>query len=72
MAYRWAIFRNKHPLLGSGFELFVIALLIFSVVLPLVSESMFSLATAASLWLFGLTSVCVFARSEKYQSSMPN
>ncbi|KAB0300341.1 hypothetical protein F2Z80_25020 [Vibrio fortis] len=70
MSYRWARFRQSHSFLGAAFELFIVALCIFSLGLPFLSESLFTLQISSALLLFCFVLMFTFARSEKLRRSM--
>ncbi len=70
MIYRWALFRHKYSFLGAACELFVVALFLFSIALPLISETLLNLQISSALWGFCLSLFFVFSRSEKLRRSM--
>lgn len=70
MSYRWARFRHNHSFVGAAFELLIVALCIFSLALPFVSESLVTLQISSALLLFCFVLMFTFARSDKLRSSM--
>lgn len=70
MSYRWALFRHNYSFIGAAFELCIVALCIFSLALPLVSESLLTLQISSALLLFCFILMFIFARSDKLRSSM--
>lgn len=50
MSYRWALFRHNYSFIGAAFEIFIVALCIFSLALPLVSESLLTLQISSGYY----------------------
>lgn len=70
MIYRYALFRHKYSFWGGLCELFVVALFLFSIALPLISETLLSLQVSSALWVFCFILFFVFSRSDKLRRSM--
>ncbi|PTO57749.1 hypothetical protein CWN88_13500 [Vibrio splendidus] len=70
MAYRWATFTNRHPILGFGCEVFVIILSIVSVSLPLISESLSAIGVSACLTTLCFILFSLFLRSDKLRRNI--
>lgn len=70
MVYKWALFRHQNRSLGRILELFVIALSVVSIVLPLISEEIWVLGIASCLALFCLITFAFFAVSDKARIRM--
>lgn len=73
MVYKLAIFRHHHPLLGAGYELFVVLMAFSSVILPLIyEENLLVLGISSGLIIICFNLFLLFSKVDKIRRSMPN
>ncbi len=73
MVYKLAIFRHHYPLLGAGYELFVVLMAFSSVILPLIyEESLLVLGISSGLIIICFNLFLLFSKVDKIRRSMPN
>ncbi|WP_228609404.1 hypothetical protein, partial [Vibrio lentus] len=73
MIYKLAMFRHQHPIIGAGFEFFVVLMAFSSITFPLIyEESLLVLGISSGLFIICFTLFLFFAKIEKIRRSMPN
>lgn len=73
MVYKLALFRHHHPIIGAGFELFVVLMAFSSITLPLIyEENLLVLGISSGIFIICFTLFLIFAKVDKIRRSMPN
>lgn len=73
MVYKLALFRHHHPIIGVGFELFVVLMAFSSIILPLIyEESLLVLGISSVIFIICFTLFLLFAKVDNIRRFIPN